>query len=82
MHECMITAVYIYKYSGTGRYMYLKMHTWKANEREAKQLKLLLHLHSQVYMCQKGPPALGSLQKLLHEWPELHACLCPWKPEF
>lgn len=58
------------------------MLTWKGNEREAKQLKLLLHLHSQVCMCQTWPPALTSLQKLLHEWLELQVSLCHWKPEF
>jgi len=41
-------------------YVYLQIHTWKANKRETKHLKLLPRLHSQLSMCQKGPPLLAS----------------------
>lgn len=80
--RCKYVNMHVNMLSNVCTCIYLQIYTWKANEREAKQLKLILHLHSEVYVCQKGPPALASLQKLLHEWPELQGSLCHWKPEF
>lgn len=52
MHE--YTGMYDERYACKYVYVYLRIHTWKADGRKTKQLKLLRHLHSQFSVCQKG----------------------------